>query len=53
MRIMFIEPPFYTLMQFQGFGFPVGLAMMGTILEQQGHEVQVIDGDFTRNASRT
>lgn len=53
MRIMFIEPPFYTLMQFQGFGFPVGLSMMGAILEEQGHEVQVVDGDFTRNAPRT
>lgn len=53
MRILFIEPPFYTLMNFRGYGFPVGLAMMAAVLEERGHDVKVLDADRTGEAPRT
>ena len=49
MKVLFIIPPFgfrkegEKIVQKKGFMPPIGLALIGTILDEAGHEVKVLD----------
>lgn len=50
MRILLVDPPFYGFMGYYNRYFPLGLALLGAVLREAGHEVVVYDADCNRNA---
>jgi anaerobic magnesium-protoporphyrin IX monomethyl ester cyclase len=48
-KVLLIDPPFYRLIGFYNRYFPLGLATVGTVLRDAGHEVWVCDADFNEN----
>lgn len=45
MRILLVEPPFYSFMQYDRWYYPFALAQLAAIAHEAGHEVMVYDGD--------
>jgi radical SAM superfamily enzyme YgiQ (UPF0313 family) len=45
MKILLIDPPFYRILRFYNRYFPVGIATIGTFLNQAGYDVVVYDAD--------
>lgn len=44
-RILLIEPPFYRLFGYERWHYPITLTLLGTYLEELGHDVKVYDAD--------
>ena len=44
-RILLIEPPFYRLFGYKRWFYPLTLTLVGTYLEELGHEVNIYDAD--------
>ncbi|KKQ78831.1 MAG: hypothetical protein UT02_C0055G0009 [Parcubacteria group bacterium GW2011_GWC2_38_7] len=49
MRILLIDPPFYRIFGFYNRYFPFGVATIGTVLRNAGHDVLVYDADANDN----
>ncbi|MGE5293532.1 MAG: B12-binding domain-containing radical SAM protein [Solirubrobacterales bacterium] len=49
MKVLLIDPPFYRLIGFYNRYFPLGLATIGTVLRNAGHEVVVYDADYNES----
>lgn len=45
MRILLIEPPFYSFMEYDRWWYPFALVQLAAIANKAGHEVRVYDGD--------
>ena len=45
MKILLIDPPFYRILGFYNRYFPVGIATIGTFLNEADYDVVVYDGD--------
>jgi len=45
MRILLVEPPFYSFMQYDRWYYPFALAQLAAVAHAKGHEVRVYDGD--------
>ena len=44
-RILLIEPPFYGLFGYERWHYPITLTLVGTYLEELGHDVMIYDAD--------
>lgn len=44
-RILLIEPPFYRLFGYKRWHYPMTLVLVGTYLQERGHEVLIYDAD--------
>ena len=44
-RILLIEPPFFKLFGYKRWHYPITLTLVGTYLEELGHDVVIYDGD--------
>jgi len=47
-KVLLIEPPFYSLFGYKRWHYPMTLTLVGTYLEELGHEVKILDLDFPR-----
>ncbi|MGE5391338.1 MAG: B12-binding domain-containing radical SAM protein [Deltaproteobacteria bacterium] len=45
-KVLLIEPPFYSLFGYKRYHYPMTLTLLGTYLEELGHEVSILDLDF-------
>ncbi len=45
MKILLIDPPFYRFIKYFNRFFPLGLAYLGAVLREEGHEVVIYDAD--------
>lgn len=45
-KILLIEPPFYKLFGYERWHYPVTLTLVGTYLEEMGHNVKIYDADM-------
>jgi radical SAM superfamily enzyme YgiQ (UPF0313 family) len=43
--VLLIEPPFYNFFGYQRWYYPLALTLVGTYLEEKGHEVKIYDAD--------
>jgi anaerobic magnesium-protoporphyrin IX monomethyl ester cyclase len=50
MKILFIDPPFQRFMGYHRFYYPLGLASMAAVLQEQGHIVKIYDAEHSRDA---
>ena len=48
-RILLVNPPFYRLQGSHFNGMSLGLAYIGAVLEQHGHEVRILNADYEPN----
>ena len=44
-KILLIEPPFYNLFGYERWHYPLTLTLIGTYLEEKGHDVKILDAD--------
>ncbi|MDD2751979.1 MAG: cobalamin-dependent protein [Candidatus Omnitrophica bacterium] len=44
-KILLVEPPFYRIMGYERWYYPVTLTIIGSYLEELGHEVRILDCD--------
>jgi len=59
-KILLIEPPFYNLFGYQRWYYPITLTLVGTYMQEKGHDVKIYDADkpkpgcrsFTRTEAR-
>ncbi len=43
MRIVLIDPPQEAFLNYYRFYYPLGLVMIGSVLQAEGHDVTIID----------
>ncbi len=52
MKILLIDPPFYRFIGYYNRYFPLGIAYLAAVLQQNGHEVQIYDADSNVNPTK-